>query len=130
MGALILFLRNVTSKPVTAKAKVVIVRKLIIAALPAFILVGCSSLGLAPASNFIDRLAYSYGTHTAVLTSATQSLEAGELDSAYASRVLKIADEARTALDVGSLPMAWGGVTTVKGACSSPPQFLLSCRLT
>lgn len=79
------------------------------------LLVGCASLGLAPASSFGDRLAYSYGTHTAVLVAATQSLEAGELDSADASRVLKVADEARTALDAAKLAHGVGDASTAEG---------------
>jgi len=91
------------------------VRNLIIAALAVFVLAGCASLGLAPASSFSDRLAYSYGTHSAVLVSATQSLEAGEIGSQDASRVLKVADEARAALDAAKFASGAGDVTTAEG---------------
>lgn len=79
------------------------------------LLAGCASLGLAPASSFSDRLAYSYGTHSAVLVSATQSLEAGEISSEDASRVLKVADEARTALDAARIANGAGDATTAEG---------------
>lgn len=79
------------------------------------LLAGCASLGLAPASSFSDRLAYSYGTHSAVLVTATQSLEAGEISSEDASRVLKVADEARTALDAARVASGAGDVTTAEG---------------
>lgn len=79
------------------------------------ILTACASLGLAPASSFSDRLAYGYGTHTAVLATATQSLELGEISSEDASRVLKVADEARTALDAAKLASGAGDVTTAEG---------------
>lgn len=79
------------------------------------ILTACASLGLAPASNFSDRLAYAMGTHTAVIVSATQSLEAGEISSQDASRVLKVADEARTALDAAKLANGVGDATTAEG---------------
>lgn len=90
-------------------------RKLAIVPFLLVLLAACASLGLAPASSFSDRLAYSYGTHTAVLTSATQSLEAGEISSEDASRVLKVADEARTALDAAKLAAGAGDVSTAEG---------------
>lgn len=90
-------------------------RKAIIAAIAAFVVVGCSSLGMAPAQSFNDRLAYSYGTHTAVLTATTQSLEAGEIGSQDAARVLKIADEARTTLDAAKLANGIGDMKTAEG---------------
>lgn len=92
------------------------------------ILVGCASLGLAPASTFSDRLAYSYGTHSAVLISATQSLEAGEIGSDDASRVLKIADEARTALDGAKLAAGAGDVTTAEGRLQLATSILVDLQ--
>lgn len=80
-----------------------------------YLLTACASLGLAPASSFSDRLAYAYGTHSAVLVSATQSLDAGEIGSQDASRVLKVADEARTALDAAKLANGVGDTTTAEG---------------
>lgn len=76
---------------------------------------GCATFGLAPASSFDQRLAYSYGTHTAVLTATTQSLEAGEISSEDATRVLKVADQARDALDAARLAAGAGDVTTAEG---------------
>ncbi len=79
------------------------------------VLSACASFGLAPASSFSDRLAYSYGTHTAVLTAATDSLEAGEIGSEDAARVLKVADEARRALDAARIASNAGDVSTAEG---------------
>lgn len=76
---------------------------------------GCASLGLAPASSFSDRLAYSYGTHTAVLTAATASLEAGEISSEDATRVLKVADQARQTLDAARVAAGAGDIATAEG---------------
>jgi hypothetical protein len=78
-------------------------------------LTACAQLGLAPASSFSDRLAYAYGTHTAVLTSATHSLEAGEISSEDATRVLKVADQARQALDAAKLALTAGDTSTAEG---------------
>lgn len=79
------------------------------------VLSGCASLGLAPASSFSDRLAYAVGTHTAVLTAATQSLEAGEIGTEDATRVLKVADESRKALDAARIASDAGDVSTAEG---------------
>lgn len=81
----------------------------------ALLIAGCASLGLAPASSFSDRLAYSYGTHTAVLTAATASLEAGEIGSEDATRVLKVADQARQALDAARAAAGVGDIATAEG---------------
>lgn len=59
--------------------------------------------------------AYSYGTHTAVLTAATDSLEAGDIGTQDAQRVLRVADEARTALDAARVAAGAGDATTAEG---------------
>lgn len=76
---------------------------------------GCASFGLAPASSFSDRLAYAYGTSTAVITATTQSLEAGEIGTQDAQRVLRVTDEARTALDGARIASGAGDATTAEG---------------
>lgn len=92
------------------------------------ILTACASLGLAPALSFSDRLAYSYATHTAVLISTTQSLEAGEIASVDASRVLKVADEARTALDGAKIAAGAGDVTTAEGRLQLATSLLTNLQ--
>lgn len=69
--------------------------------LPLLLLVlsACSTLGVAPAQSFDQKLAYAYATHTAVLTTATNALSAGTIKSADAEQVLKLADESRALLD-------------------------------
>ena len=59
----------------------------------------CSGLGLMPAETFEQRLAYAYGTHTAVLQAATEALTFKEIGADEAKQVLKLADESRTLLD-------------------------------
>lgn len=63
------------------------------------LLCGCSSLGLAPAQSFEEKLAYAYGTHTAVLQAATTSLNSGALSREDAAYILKASDQARSLLD-------------------------------
>jgi hypothetical protein len=79
------------------------------------LLAGCASLGLAPASSITDRVAYAYGSHTAVLQSATAALEAGDIGVEDAQRVLKVADQARDALDAAKLAIDAGDVSTAEG---------------
>lgn len=62
-------------------------------------LVGCASLGLAPAQSFDQKLAYAYGTHTAVLQAAASAVTAKTLSPSDGEQVLKLADESRALLD-------------------------------
>ena len=74
----------------------------------------CASIGIAPAESFTQRLAYAYATQTAVLQSTTQSLEAGEIGSEDAVRVLAVADKAREALDAAKLASGVGDLSTAE----------------
>lgn len=74
-------------------------RHIALAGLLCWLLVACSSLGLAPAKSLSDRLAYGYGTLSAVEFAAADATNAGELSKADAQTVLKLADNARTLLD-------------------------------
>ncbi len=62
-------------------------------------LTGCESLGLQPANTFSEKLAYAYGTHTAVLKATTEAVKAGALSGADATQVLSLADQSRQLLD-------------------------------
>jgi len=74
-------------------------RYLTAAGLLCWLLVACQSLGLAPAKSLSDRLAYGYGTLSAVEFAAADATNAGELSKADAQTVLKLADQSRTLLD-------------------------------
>lgn len=63
------------------------------------VLAACTSIGVAPAKSFPERLAYAYGVNTAVRQAATQGLNAGTLSGSDGEQVLKLTDEARTLLD-------------------------------
>ncbi len=70
-------------------------------------LTACASLGIAPAQSFHQKLAYSYGIHTAVLQAATQAVQTGKLSSAEATQILDMADQSKVLLDTaGSLSLA------------------------
>ena len=79
------------------------------------LLAACAQLGLAPASSLDQRIAYAYGTHTAVLESTTAALEAGDIGIEDAQRVLKVADQSRQALDAAKLALNAGDVQTAEG---------------
>jgi hypothetical protein len=79
------------------------------------LIAGCASLGLAPASSLTDRIAYSYASHSAVLNATTAALEAGDIGVEDAQRVLKVADQARDALDAARLAVNAGDVSTAEG---------------
>lgn len=63
------------------------------------LLAGCAQLGLPAAQTFDQKLAYAYGTHTAVLQAATSAVQAHTLSPSDAEQVLKLADESRGLLD-------------------------------
>lgn len=60
---------------------------------------GCASLGLAPADSFDARLAYAYGTHTAVLQAASAAVSAGTISKKDGETVLSLATQSRALLD-------------------------------
>jgi len=61
--------------------------------------IGCSSLGLAPATNFDTRLANAYGVYTAVNQATTTALQNGTLSVDDAMAVQGMQKNARTLLD-------------------------------
>lgn len=60
---------------------------------------GCASLGLTPAGSFDARLAYAYGTHTAVLQAASAAVTAGTISKKDGETVLTLATQSRALLD-------------------------------
>lgn len=78
-------------------------------------LVACAQMGLAPAKTFDEKLAYAYGTHTAVLQAAASAVSNKELSSADGVQVLKLADESRTLLDAAKMASGLGDMSTANG---------------
>jgi hypothetical protein len=74
-------------------------------------LTACASLGIAPAQTFNQKLAYSYGVHTAVLQATTQAVQTGALSSADASQILNMADQSKVLLDAATSLSAAGDTT-------------------
>ncbi len=73
-----------------------------------FGLSGCTALGVPQAQTFNEKLAYAYGTHTAVLQATTAAISAGQLSSADAMKILSDADNVKVALDAASSAYAAG----------------------
>ena len=88
----------------------------------------CSALGLAQPKSIDQRLAYAYASHTAVLQAATSSLNVGAITSPDAERILKEADDARSALDAARLALTSGDVTTAEGRLAAAIQVLTALQ--
>lgn len=73
--------------------------RMTVAAVLLMVLAACQSLGLAPAQTFDQKLAYAYGTHTAVLQAATAAVNAGSITPADGQAVFALAQQSRTLLD-------------------------------
>jgi hypothetical protein len=65
----------------------------------ALLLSGCAQLGIAPAKSFDDRLAYAYGTNTAIREASTSALNAKQITSEDMEHVMAVNDQARSILD-------------------------------
>ena len=87
-------------------------------------LAACAELGLAPAQTFDQKLAYAYGTHTAVIQTATQALTDKTITSTDARQVLKLADESRTLLDAARAASGAGDPSTAEGRLTLAAQIL------
>jgi hypothetical protein len=93
----------------------------------AFLLVclaGCAQLGLAPAQNFDQKLAYAYGVHTAVVQATTSALDAKTVKSLDATRLFTLAEQARQLLDGAKLASAGGDITTANQRLSLATSIL------
>lgn len=99
-----------------------------IPALLALLIVGCASLGLAPASTFEERLAYAVTQNAAVRTAAANSLNAGDIGVDDAKRVLAITDQVRTALDAARLATNAGDIETAEGRLQLATALLLELQ--
>lgn len=85
-------------------------RTLRVTAILLVLLAGCAQLGLAPAQTLSQKIAYAYGTHTAVLQATTAAVTAGTLSSSDATSVLKMADGSQALLDSARALAAAGDV--------------------
>lgn len=66
-------------------------------------IVGCAQLGLTQPQSFDQKLAFAYGTHTALLNATASALNAHQIKPDDAKQVLHLADESRALLDAAKL---------------------------
>lgn len=76
------------------------------------LLAACAQLGVQPAQSFDERLAYAYGTNTAVREASTSALNAGEITPDDMERVIALNDQARALLDAARLAHGTGDLET------------------
>lgn len=67
------------------------------------ILTACASLGIESPQSFDQRLAYSQGVATSVLSASTASLRAEEITSDDHAHVIAIVDQAKALIDSAKL---------------------------
>ena len=59
----------------------------------------CAALGLSAPQGFDQQLAQAYGVHTAVVQTASQSLDSGAMSQEDGRRVYQLAQDSRSVLD-------------------------------
>jgi type IV pilus biogenesis protein CpaD/CtpE len=62
-------------------------------------LAGCASLGLEPPQTFEDRLAYAYGTNTALREASISALDARTITSTDMGHIMSVNGQVRVLLD-------------------------------
>lgn len=92
------------------------------------LLAGCAALGITQPQTFEQKLAYAYGTHSAVQQGATQALADKTLSSTDAMQVLKLADESRALLDAARAAAKIGDPTTANGKLVLATQILVQLQ--
>jgi len=63
------------------------------------LLAGCAQLGLATPQSFDEKIAYAYGTNTAIRQASTAALDAGKISSTDMRQVMAVNDQAGALLD-------------------------------
>lgn len=77
-----------------------------------FVCASCAQLGLTPPQSLDEKIAYAYGTHTAVLKTAAVAVNAKTMTSAEGEQVIKLADDSKVVLDAARAASKAGDSTT------------------
>lgn len=77
-----------------------------------------------PAQSTEQKLAYAYGTHTAVVNATTQALNDKTISSSDAQHVLNVATDSRTILDGVKTALAAGDTKTAEGQLAMATSIL------
>lgn len=99
----------------------------VVGVLVCWVLAACTSLFVAPQS-ISEKIAAGYIVQTAVLKSATVSLNAGDISSDDAQHVLKIATQAREVLDAAQLATSAGDIKTAEGRLTLATSLLVELQ--
>jgi hypothetical protein len=100
-----------------------------VALLPLLLIItACTSLGLAPAASFEDKLAYAVSENAAVRQAAANALAAGDIDLSDAQNVLKITDESRALLDAARVASGLGDISTAEARLSLATTILVKLQ--
>jgi len=79
------------------------------------LLTACSSIGLQEAKTLDQRIAFAYGTNTALRDAAASAVVGKRLAVSDGEFVLKTTDQARTTLDAARMALGAGDTSTAEG---------------
>jgi len=94
-----------------------------------YMLSACALLGVPQPQSINERLALAYASHTAVLESATNSVNSGDLTAAEGEQIEKLADESRVLLDGTRAAIAGGDTSTAAGKLQLGMSILTELQL-
>lgn len=92
------------------------------------VLAACGSLGLEEAKTFEDRLAYAYGTNTAVREASTSVLNAGTISSDDMIYIKGVNDRLRLGLDAARDAARIGDMDTAEARLLMITQSLVALQ--
>ena len=78
------------------------------------VLTACAGLGITEPKSWDERLAYAYGTNTAIREASTSALNAKTITATDMEHVLKITDQARSLLDAARAAQIGGDTKTAE----------------
>lgn len=91
-------------------------------------LAACQTIGLAPAANMEQRIAYAFSTNAAVRNAVASSVEQGRIEKKEAVAVLEITNQARALLDGAQVANGAGDIATAEGRLSLAVSLLTALQ--
>lgn len=96
--------------------------------LATILLTACASLGLAPAQNIEQRIAYGFSQNAALRSAAATAAENGRLGKQEAMAVLEITDQARVLLNAAKSAATFGDINTAEARLSLAVSILAALQ--
>jgi hypothetical protein len=81
---------------------------------------GCSSLGLAPATSTADQVVYAVSLHDGLVKSTANALASGSITAAQADEVAGYLDKTQVGLNASNLALSGCPTATVQGVVQAP----------